>query len=105
MPYAGHRKIQKIQHGEKGVRRKQQQTAGLVSALARSTELVKHLEGEKAALEDQIRLLATMGVGGTAGARMRGNSQYSSDHSIFKKEMLIWAYQEVMRLLKEDKTL
>ena len=182
-----------LSKGGKGARRKQQQTAGLVSALARATERVERLEGEKAALEDQIRLLATptpvvfppqhvldlatairdstarhkgslvtfddtfivlkvyancilsseckshteavwrtatdlqmspktvffivneckdkggnlyqMGVGGTASARGCGSSRYSSDHSIFKKEMLIWAHQQVMRLLKEDKTL
>ena len=49
--------------------------------------------------------LYQMGVGGTASARGCGSSRYSSDHSIFKKEMLIWAHQQVMRLLKEDKTL
>ena len=162
--------------GGKGARRMQRQTAALVSALARATEGVESFEGEKAALEDQIRLLATltpvvlppqhvldvatvirdstarhkgslvtfddtftvlkvyancvlcteckshteavwrtttdfqmspktvfsvierkdkggnlyhMGVGSTASARECGSSQYSSDHTIFKKEM-IW---------------
>ena len=44
------------------------------------------------------------GVGGTASARGRGSSQYSSDHSIFKKETLIWTYQQVVLPLQEDKT-
>ena len=48
-----------LSKGGKGARRKQQQTAALVSALARATERVKRLEGEKAALEGQIRLLET----------------------------------------------
>ena len=39
--------------GGKGARRKQQQTAGLVSALARANERVERLKGKKAALEDQ----------------------------------------------------
>ena len=49
--------------------------------------------------------LYQMGVGGTASARGCGSSQYSSDHSIFKKEMLILAHLQVKRLLKKDKTL
>ena len=49
--------------------------------------------------------LYEMGVGGTASARGCGSSQYFSDHSLFKKEMLIWAHQQVIRLLKEHKTL
>ena len=49
--------------------------------------------------------LYQMGVGVTASARGCRSSQYSSDHSIFMREMLIWAHQQVMRLLKEDKAL
>lgn len=47
----------------KGARRKQQHTAGLLSALTRATERVERLEEEKAALEDQISRSKAQGLG------------------------------------------
>ena len=44
-----------------------------------------------------------LSVGGSASTGGCGGGQYSYDHSIFTKDMLIWAHQEVMRRMKEDK--
>ena len=44
-----------------------------------------------------------LSVGGNASSRGCGSDRYSYDHSIFTKEILIWAHQEVMRMLKKDK--
>ena len=44
-----------------------------------------------------------LSMGGSASTRGCRSDYYPYDHSIFTKEILTWAYQEVMRMLKKEK--
>ena len=55
--------------------------------------------------KDKGGYLYQMGVGGITSARGCKNSQYSSDHSIFKKEMLIWAHQRDVVVVRDGEVL
>ena len=45
----------------------------------------------------------TEAVNLTATALQMCSANYSCDHSVYKKEVLTWAHQEVMRLLLEER--
>ena len=44
-----------------------------------------------------------MGISAAASSRGCGSANYAYDHSVYKKEVLTWTHQEVVRLLLEER--